>query len=198
MDYRYELIDSQDCYQGFFHLRRYRLRHSQFAGGWSPVLTRELLHRGHAAAVLLYDPDLDSVVLVEQFRIGAIEQPDGPWLTELVAGYVEEGESADDVVRRESLEEAGCTVSEVIPIHEYLVTPGGSIERMSLFCGRVKAPKDGAVHGVAEEGEDIRVCVVSVDEALNRLHAGKIPSATPIIALQWLELHREELAQRWG
>jgi ADP-ribose pyrophosphatase len=197
MDYRYELLDSELCYQGFFRLQRHHLRHMQFAGGWSPTITRELLHRGHAAAALLYDPKIDAVVLIEQFRIGAIEHPGGPWLTELVAGYIEAGESAEDVVRREVLEEAGCRVEEILPIHSYLVSPGGSVERMSLFCARVQAPADGSIHGLAEEGEDIRVRVLSVDDALQRLHDGTIVSATPIIALQWLELYREELARRW-
>ncbi len=72
-DPRVQILDKTVCYDGFFRIERYRLCHALFRGGWSRELTRELFERGHAAAVLPYDPVLDAVVLVEQFRIGALE-----------------------------------------------------------------------------------------------------------------------------
>lgn len=197
MDYKFELLQREVCHDGFFRLERWRLRHSQFAGGWGAPVDREVILKGHAAAVLLYDPGADSLVLVEQFRVGALEDPGGAWLLELVAGYIEPGESPEDVVHREAMEESGCEILDLIPIGHYLVSPGRSVETMTLFCGRVRAPESGGIHGLAEEGEDIRVHVVAVDEALERMRSGSIHSATPIIALQWLELHRADLAARW-
>ncbi|MFP5344558.1 MAG: ADP-ribose diphosphatase [Gammaproteobacteria bacterium] len=193
----YEIIGREVCYQGFFRLERYRLRHGLFSGGVSRVLTRELFERGHAAAVLPYDPERDAVVLIEQFRIGALEDAHGPWLLEIVAGVMEQGESAEDLARREAVEEAGCTIQGLLPVCDFLVSPGGTSERISLFCGRVDSRQASGVHGVHEEGEDIMAHVVPFAEAMRWLEQGRIRSASPIIALQWLALHRDELRQRW-
>lgn len=197
MTKRFEILDRQTGYQGFFRLERYRLRHTLFAGGWSPPLSRELFERGHAAAVLLYDPQLDSVVLIEQFRIGALQAANGPWLMEVVAGVIEAGESGEEVARREAVEEAGCVVQALEPICEYLVSPGGTSERIQLYCGRVDASQAGGIHGLQEEHEDIRVHVVGFADALAWLGAGRIDSASPIIALQWLQMNRERLRSAW-
>lgn len=195
---KFEIIEQQLCYQGFFRLERYRLRHELFSGATSDVLTRELLERGHAAAVLPYDPERDTVVLIEQFRIGALNDTYGPWLLEIVAGVVEEDESAESLVRREAVEEAGCIIQELLPICEFLVSPGGASERINLFCGRVDSSAVNGVHGLAEEGEDILVHVLPFEEALRLMTDGRIRSATPIIALQWLALHRDEVRAHWG
>jgi ADP-ribose pyrophosphatase len=199
IDPRVEILDKTVCYDGFFRLERYRLRHRLFSGAWSRVLTRELFERGHAAAVLPYDPALDVVVLVEQFRIGAIEAPGSPWLLEVVAGIIDHaGETPEDVVRREAVEEANCQIQELIHIYNYFVSPGGTSERISLFCGKVDAAGAGGLYGLADEAEDIRVIVVPFAEAIEQLQAGKINSAAPIIALQWLQLNHDQLRARWG
>ena len=195
---RVEVFERIVCYQGFFRLERYRLRHRLFSGVWSREMVREVFERGHAAAVLPYDPGRDQVVLVEQFRIGALQAPGGPWLLEIIAGIIDPGETPEEVVRREAVEESDCVLQEVVPICEYHVSPGGTTERISLFCGKVDASHLGGVHGLAEEEEDIRVLVMSTDEAVALLHTGKIQSAAPIIALQWLLLNRESLRRRWG
>ena len=197
-DPRVEIFDKTVCYEGFFRIERYRLRHRLFSGDWSRELTREVFERGHAAAVLPYDPVLDRVVLIEQFRIGALHAPGGPWLVEIVAGIIEAGETAEEVVRREAIEESGCCIHETVPICEYLVSPGGTSERISLFCGRVDASQAGGTHGLDEEEEDIRVVVLSADEAFAQMQAGVIQAAAPIIALQWLMLNRDALRRRWG
>ncbi|SEQ89934.1 ADP-ribose pyrophosphatase [Nitrosomonas sp. Nm51] len=192
-----QVLEQTVCYQGFFRIDRYRLRHRLFSGGWSQPIMRELFERGHAAAVLPYDPDRDEVILIEQFRIGAMRAPGGPWLLEIVAGIIEDGEQAEDVVKRESIEEAGCTVADLIPLYDYLVSPGGMTERVALFCGRVDTARAGGVFGVAHEGEDIRVHVVAYSTALQYLKSGRINSASAIIALQWLALNRDHVRMQW-
>jgi ADP-ribose pyrophosphatase len=199
MNYQFEVLDKTISYSGFFRMEKYRLRHELFAGGWSPEITRECLERGHAVAVLLYDPDHDQVVLLEQFRVGALEFPGGPWLLEIVAGIMDDpGETTEEVARRETAEEAGCELLDLIPICHYLVSPGGTSESITLFCGRVDTSRIGGLQGVAEEHEDIRLHVVSRAEAFELRNAGRINSAAPIIALQWLELNRDKLLERWG
>lgn len=199
MNYQFTVLDKIIGYDGFFRMEKYRLRHELFQGGWSPDITRECLERGHAVAVLLYDPEQDQVVLLEQFRVGALEFPGGPWLLEIVAGIMDDpSETAEDVARRETVEEAGCELLDLLPICHYLVSPGGASESIRLFCGRINAAGIGGLRGLAEEHEDIRVHVVSRAEALDLLKAGRINSAAPIIALQWLELNRLGLLERWG
>jgi ADP-ribose pyrophosphatase len=197
-DPRIDIIDKTVAYNGFFRLERYRLRHRLFSGAWSHELVREVFERGHAAAVLPYDPERDQVVLIEQFRVGALEAPGGAWLLEIVAGVIDAGETPEEVIRREAVEESGCMLQDVVPICEYLVSPGGTSERLTLFCGKVDAALACGTHGLADEGEDTRVVVLAFAEAVTYLQAGKITAAAPIIALQWLMLNREQLRRQWG
>lgn len=192
-----EIIDKTTCYQGFFRIDRYQLRHRLFNGEWGESITRELFERGHAAAVLPYDPIRDEIILIEQFRIGALEAPGGPWLMEIVAGIIEPNETAENVVKRESIEESGCIITDLIPLYDFLVSPGGMSERIALFCARVDTTHAGGIHGATDEGEDIKVHVVSRETALNYLKTGKINSASAIIALQWLALNRENVVKQW-
>ena len=102
----FEILDRKVGYDGYFRVDVYRVRDRRYDGSWSRALAREVFERGHAAAVLPYDPARDEVVLIEQFRIGAIEAQGGPWQLEIVAGIIEGEESPEDVVRREALESA--------------------------------------------------------------------------------------------
>lgn len=193
-----EILSKETVYDGFFRMLRYRLRHGLFAGGSSGALTRELFERGHSVGVLPYDAARDCVVLVEQFRVGALEAPRGPWLLEIIAGVVEPGEAPDAVARREAREEADCALDELMPICRYLVSPGGTSEMVHLFCAPVDSDGIGGVHGEPEEGEDIQVHVLPLDEALAMIEDGAIHAAMPIIALQWLALNRERLQDLWA
>jgi ADP-ribose pyrophosphatase len=197
MEYEFQIIDSETLTDGFLSLKRYRLRHSLFAGGWSNELIRERVEGYRAAALLPYDPVRDEVVLIEQFRIGALEDKDGAWILEIVGGILEKEWGPESVAQREAVEEAGCEVTALEPICEYLVSPGTTTERIYLYCGRVDATRAAGVHGVHEEGEDIRVEVLTADDAIAELYTGRINSSSTIIALQWLALHREELRRRW-
>ncbi len=195
---QYEILTRDVAYDGYFQIVRYRIKHSCFAGGWHDNVMREVFERGHAVAVLPYDPVLDQVVLIEQFRIGPAAIGQYPWLLEIVAGIIEQGESLDDVARREMEEEAGCTVSELMPMYQAYVSPGGTTETMALFCGRIDSSSVGGVHGLDDEQEDIKVHVVSREQALTWLAEGKISSSPAIIALQWLALNRERVLVEWG
>lgn len=194
---KWEILDKEQCFKGFYELLRYRLRHALFAGGMGQPITRELMIRGHAAAVLPYDPVTDQVLLVEQFRIGALDSPRGPWLIEVIAGLVEPGEQPEEVARREAIEEAGCELQEMLPICEYYSSPGGTTERISLFAARMHSAGLGGIHGLAEEGEDIRAFLLPADEAIEQMQRGLIDNAMSIIALQWLAANRTGLRESW-
>ena len=193
-----ELLGRDVVYDGYFRLDRYRLRHRQFAGGLGPVLTREILERGRVAAVLPVDPVRDRVVLIEQFRPGAWAADRDPWLVECVAGVIEPGETPEALARREALEEAGCVVTDLVPIATFLTSPGATTETVRLFCGRVDSEGVGGLHGLAGEGEDIRVTAMPVEEAVALLDEGRIVNAKTIIALQWIARHYDSLKTRWA
>ena len=193
MNYRWQLDQHLTLFEKYFKLDEYSVSHELFGGGTSPVFTREIFERGNVVAVLPYDPRLDRVVLIEQFRAGAINDANGPWLIESVAGVIEAGETEQQVALRESEEEAGCSISNLESISQYYVSPGGTTEYCSLFCGIVDSVGIGGIHGLADEHEDIRAMVVDVDEAFAWVGEGKIKSSATIIALQWLELNRARL-----
>jgi len=197
-DSRVVVLEQTVAFAGFFKIVRYRLRHEQFAGGMGPELVREVLERGHAVAVLPFDPVRDQVVLIEQFRTGALGVVADPWLLEPVAGIIEPGERAPDVARREAAEEAGLELLELVPACTYFASPGGSTETCQVFIGRVDARNAGGIFGLPDEGEDIKVHVVALDQALAFLAENRIHAVSTIVALQWLALHRAELAERWG
>ena len=190
-----KILEKTQLYKGFFTLEQFTLQHTLFAGGWSKPLKRELFRRGTCVAVLLYDPELDRVVMIEQFRMGAMLHVEHPWLLEIVAGAIEEGETAEEVAYREAWEEAGCEILELTQIQKFFTTPGGSSEWLTLFYGRVNSSNIGGIHGLAEEHEDIRVTTLSFQEVYDLLIAGTIHSAIPIIAIQWLYIHRDQLRQ---
>lgn len=192
----YEVLKRDVLYQGIFRLVRLHLRQKTYQGDWSQPYTREVLERKSAAAILPYDPVLDHVVLIEQFRAGALVNPTNPWLIEVVAG-VFTTEEPEAVAKRESEEEAGCKILDIYPVSEYFVSPGGSNEYLSLYCGRVDASEIGGIHGLPEEHEDIRAFTVPADEAFRMVQEGKIKTSPAIISLLWLQLNREWLRQLW-
>jgi ADP-ribose pyrophosphatase len=193
-----DIRERKTVYQGFFRMDHFRLRHRLYAGGWSPELSREVILRHNAAAILLYDPQRDTLVFIEQFRLPAHLAGFPAWQLEIVAGIIDRDESADAVARREAEEEAGLSViGEIVPIHRFLPSPGGSTETVDLFCGRVDASNAGGIHGLADESEDIKVVVKSVNEAFAMLEAGVIQNAFTLIALHWFAAKRETLRRLW-
>lgn len=193
-----EIIARETLYRGFFSLNLYRFRHRLFNGEMSPEITREIFERGHAAVLLPYDPVRDEVVLIEQLRIAAVDTRNSPWQLEMVAGMIETGESVEDVCRREAQEEAGVVVGRCKPVLSYLASPGGTSERLSIMVGEVDARTAEGIHGLAEEHEDIRVHVVSREQAYRWVEEGAIDNAASVIALQWLALHHESLRKEWA
>jgi ADP-ribose pyrophosphatase len=200
-----ETIEKTTVFEGYFRIDRHVLRHLRFDGGWTEPITREVFERGHAAAALLYDPDLDRLVLIEQFRIGVLAAADAPevaetfspWLIEIVAGIIDAGETPEGVVRREAQEEAGCTVDALEPACIMFASPGAASETIRIFCGCVDAAHAGGIHGLAEEHEDIRVLVVSSEEAFRRLDEGEVINATAMVALHWFRVNRARIRALW-
>jgi ADP-ribose pyrophosphatase len=194
-----EIVEATNAFERFLRVEVFRFRHRLFSGEWSALRSYDVLRRGQAAAIVLYDPDRESVVLVEQFRLPALLAGSSPWQLETAAGLVDSGETPPAVAVRETQEETGLAlIGELVPIQRYLPSTGGSDESVFLFCGRVDATAAGGVHGLAEEHEDIRVVVKTLAEIEALIDQGGIESGHTLIALYWLLRHRNRLHQLWA
>jgi ADP-ribose pyrophosphatase len=199
-----DVVELTTPFQGYFQIDKYRLRHRLFQGGWSGVMEREIFERGHAVAIIPYDPRTNQIVLVEQFRAAAnatamqgILPGVSPWILEFPAGIIDEGETPEQVARRELTEETGCVAEDIVPIARFFVSPGGTTESVAMYCAKVVAPEDGIIHGLPHENEDIRVRVVDLDAALQLIDSDVITSSETLFGLAWLALKRERLLARW-
>ncbi|ELI1812445.1 ADP-ribose diphosphatase [Vibrio fluvialis] len=191
-----EIVSTETLFKGFFRMVKYRFKHRLFQGGWSQTIEREMFERGHAAALLPYDPQRDQVVMIEQIRVGALEHAN-PWQLEIVAGIIDRAESAEEVVRREAEEEAGISVNRTEKITSYYPSAGGCSEKLDVYVGEVDASLAHGVHGLDYEGEDIKVHVMSRRDAYQLVKEGRIENGASIIALQWLELNYGQLQSQW-
>lgn len=193
-----ETVAKETPFRGYFSVDTYHLRHPLFQGGTSPVLRREVFERGQSACCLPYDPIRDEVVLIEQFRPGALAAGDPhPWLMEAPAGIVETGETPEDVVRREVEEEAGCAVTDLEFVMDLYPSPGSTSERVAMFIGRTSTAGVGGIHGLDNEAEDIRVFTASFAEAIGLVDNGKAQTAAGAILFLWLARHRDALRAKW-
>lgn len=194
---KFEIIKKESLYKGFFQLNRYLLRHQMFSGEWSDQFDREVFERGHAAAVILLDLAQEKLVLVEQFRPGVVESDESPWILELVAGMIEEGETPQSVVKRESIEEASCHVGRLMKICDYWVSPGGTSERVWLYLGEIDCQNLPKFGGLVDENEDIKIHQLPAAMVFDLLDNGKINNAMTLIAIQWLKLNWKNRANFW-
>jgi len=205
-----DVVEKTRVWDGYFQLDKYTLRHRLHDGDekhMSGKMSREIFERGHAAASLLYDPVLEKLVFIEQFRPGAYaalsspwfdEKTFSPWLLEIIAGIIDEGETPEGVIRREAVEEANIEVLDIDPIAHYLVSPGGTSESMFLFCAKIDATNAGGIFGLSEEHEDIRVLSVDVATALKWLEDGRFINSMTLIAMQWFSINHALLKKRWA
>lgn len=188
-DMKFSIHDTRVLSDGFFKMIEYTVSHSLFKGGVSQQYSREVLERGDAVAIFLHDAIRDEVVLVEQFRAGAIHTPN-PWLVELVAGIIEPGEDAPDVARRESKEECGADVTELEFVCHYFNSAGGSTETTSVFYAQIDASNIEGIHGLENENEDIRVSKVRTETFIQKLDNGHYKSGSLVLAGYWFKSQR--------
>ncbi len=186
-------------YRGYVKVDTYRLRHKISDDRWSGEMERQVVERGHAVAVLPYDPIRQELVLIEQFRIGAFTSPGfRPYQIECVAGIIEEGQTAEETAYRETLEETGLEAGALLPMVSYLSSPGVISEALTLFLGKVDATDAGGIFGVGHEDEHIRVFPVPLEDAFELLETGAIKNGMTVIALQWLKLNRHKIPPEWA
>ena len=190
-----ELLSQETCFKGFFTVNKYRVRHKLYQGGRSEIFEREIFERGDAVVLMPYDPITDQVVLIEQFRVGALNREQSPWLLEFIAGMFGEDESPEQVAIREAKEEANIDIKQeqLQFVSKFLLSPGGATEMAHLFLAKVDVSNLSGVYGLADEHEDILVRVMPRQQAMSLVENGKINNAATIIGLQWLSLNYQTL-----
>ncbi|WNC71609.1 NUDIX domain-containing protein [Thalassotalea psychrophila] len=184
-------------YQGFFRIDQYQIKHRLFNEQWGNLISREVFERGDAVVLIPYDSVNKKLLLIEQFRPGAIRTEPCPWCFEFIAGMFAENESPIDVAIREAEEEANLTVdkSQLRHVMNYLSSPGGTSEKLYMYVALMDLSNvvNGTISGLEEENEDIKSHLMTLDEALYLLNDGKINNASTIIGLQWLALNHKLL-----
>ena len=191
MDHKVEIHSKKRKFNGFLKVDEIDLSHERYDGGINSHQKVLVLERGDACAAFVHDVKRKKVILIEQFRYPTYEKGPG-WIVETVAGGISDGESAEDCIRRELLEEIGYNVKTVIPIHSFYVSPGGSTERIHLFYTPVTRRNlvNAKATGCEDEGEDIRQFEMSELEFFRALDRGDFQDAKLIIAGHWFRRYR--------
>lgn len=193
MTKKFEILKERDVFrQAIFTVREAHLRHEKHDGTMSDEIVRLNLDRGDSVAAIVHDVARDLLYFTEQFRYPTIANSSG-WLLELPAGIVDAGETPQDTLARELLEEIGVEAGGFQLIGSFFSSPGGSSERILLYYAsvdhRARVAEGG---GSSEEGEDIRVVTMSVAEAMDALADQRIQDAKTVIGLQWLALEARD------
>jgi ADP-ribose pyrophosphatase len=189
------IVGTKPLVRGFLSVTRYEFETELHRGGTQRV-EREVMERGHAVAVLGYDPRRDEIVLVNEFRPGVLVAGDDPYTDNLCAGGIAAGESTVDAAVREMKEETGLALRDPVVIHPgAYVSSGGTSEKIAIVVGLVDSAGAGGVHGNPDESEDIRVVVMPADRFLARVRAAEITDLKTLVAGYWLAEHRAELRE---
>ena len=187
-------IESREfLFRGFIQVEKLSFRHRLFnQPDYSPVIQRELIHRPEAAGVLLYNDQQQRFALIEQFRVGALNDSESAWQLEVIAGVLDGDEAPEDCIRRESLEESGCEVQQLQHLFSFYPSAGACSEFFHLYAAEVELPKMGGIFGMPDEGENIQLHLFDYSEVGTLLRNGRLRNAPVIMALQWLAQHLQQ------
>lgn len=185
-----EVTSRESLFRGFIQVEKVSLRHRLFnQSEYTHVLQRELIHRPEAAGVLLYNDQRQQFALIEQFRVGAINDSYSPWQLEIIAGVLDGDETPESCIRRETLEESGCMINHVQHLFSFYPSAGACSEVFHLYVAETDLPTEGGVFGMPDEGENILLHLFDYSEISTLLSQGRLRNAPVIMALQWLSQH---------
>ena len=184
-----EVTSRETLFKGFLQVEKVSLRHRLFEKtGYTPILQRELIHRPEAAGVLIYNDQQQRFALIEQFRVGALDDAQSPWQLEIIAGVLDGDESPETCIRRESLEESGCEIDQLQHLFTFYPSAGACSEIFHLYAAATQLPEQGGIFGLEEEGENIQLHLIDYTDIPALLTNGRLKNAPVIMALQWLQM----------
>jgi ADP-ribose pyrophosphatase len=193
-----ERLSKRSGYARYFSVEEHTLRHRRFDGSRSGRVDRSVLVPGDAVTVVPFDPVRQSVLVVEQLRPGPLARRDpNPWLLEPIAGRCDRLEAPEETARREAMEEAGIALGRLVRLPGFYSTPGITSEYMTAFIAEADLSAAGGIHGLDEEGEDIRSHVLPFDAAMAGVSSGEINVGPLVLSLLWLQANRERLTREW-
>ncbi|MYM65810.1 NUDIX domain-containing protein [Pseudoduganella sp. FT55W] len=172
----------------WFLLQKTTFDYRRSDGSWQRQ-TRETYDRGNGATILLYNREQRTVLLVRQFRFPTYGNGHDGFLIETAAGLLDQA-SPEERIKAEVEEETGYRVGEVRKVFEAFMSPGSVTERLYFFVAEYDpASRPGAGGGIAEEGEDIEVLELKMEDALQMIADGRIADGKTIMLIQYAALH---------
>ncbi len=193
-----ETLARKPLFEGHFPNARVTLRRRSYAGEMSGPFDREVFGGWNSVSVLPYDPRMDAVLLVEQFRPVPHLHGDDAWLAQPIAGFIEDGEDIEEALRRETREEANLEIGRLELIASMYLSPGALLERNQLYAAPADLSQAGGTHGLEEEHEDIRAIVADASDAIAATRDGRLRDAMTIVAMNWLERERPRIRTEWA
>lgn len=185
-----EIQSREFIYTGFVRVEKVSLKHRLFnQSEYTPTIHRELVRRKEAAGVLIYNDQQQKFALIEQFRVGAMNDPISPWQLEIIAGVLDGDESPESCIRRESLEESGCELTKIELLYSFYPSAGACDERFHLYVAQADLPLEGGIFGMPDEGENIKLHILKYTDLNGLLDSQRLCNAPVIMALQWLQQH---------
>ena len=185
-----EIQSREYAFKGFVQVEKVSLRHRLFnQTEYTSAIQRELIRRKEAAGVLIYNDQQQKFALIEQFRVGAIDDEISPWQLEIIAGVLDGDESPENCIRRESIEESGCELNQIKHLFSFYPSAGACDEIFHLYVAQAALPAEGGVFGMPDEGENIQLHIIDYSDLSLLLKSNRLKNAPVIMALQWLQQH---------
>lgn len=185
-----EIQSREYIYRGFIQVEKVSLKHRLFdQTEYTPTFQRELIKRKEAAGVLIYNDSQQKFALIEQFRIGAMDDTISPWQLEIIAGVLDGNESPESCIKRESLEESGCSIDQLTKLFSFYPSAGACNEIFHLYVAEAELPSQGGIFGMPDESENIKLHILPYSAIENLLQGSRLCNAPVIMAMQWLQQH---------
>ncbi len=192
-----KIINQTTIFDDFFKIKKANLQYEMFDGQMSKTITRLNCERRNSVGAVIFNRDTQKVVLVNQFRFPCYQEQKSQyhegWISEIIAGIVDEGETSEDAIKRETKEETGYIVEKTEKIGKFYLSPGYSSEQITLYYIEIdKQTLQNTNRGLLSEGENIKIVEYDLKDLYSAIYKNKLEDAKTIIGIQYL-LNKHQL-----